>query len=390
MRLGQRLRVREPEPARQLRGRQIPRQLQQRERVAAGLGDDPVAHPLVQRAGDRRRRAARARRRGRVRSPRAPAARELVVLARLAHREHERRPARPAAGARRTPASARTPGRATARRRRGRPADCCSAASASRLSTASPTRNRSGGSPSARPNAACSASRCGDRQSLQLVEHRRAQLMQAGEGELHLGLHARRPGDPTSRRAAAAGGPAARSCRRPLRRAGPARRLCPARTSCSSRSSTSHSLVPTTQRRPRRGLGHRPPRVELARGRLQARPRARCQTGRWAGPAVILRSDRAEGIERQRIGRDLAVSMGCSGSRRSPRAVRVVWCSHQDTSCRFDLPGAPRVDEVRDRPRSSSRRSPVCAAATNGSRSCCWPRALTVLRPISAGWARAT
>ena len=43
-----------PEPARQLRGRQTPWQLQQCQGVAAGLGDDPVAHPLVQRAGDHR------------------------------------------------------------------------------------------------------------------------------------------------------------------------------------------------------------------------------------------------------------------------------------------------------------------------------------------------
>ena len=51
---GQRLRVRKRESARQLRGRQIPRQLQQRKGVPAGLGDDPVVHPRVQPSGDRR------------------------------------------------------------------------------------------------------------------------------------------------------------------------------------------------------------------------------------------------------------------------------------------------------------------------------------------------
>ena len=50
IRLGERQRVGQPEPARQLRRRQPARQLQQRQRVAARLGDDPVAHPLVQRS----------------------------------------------------------------------------------------------------------------------------------------------------------------------------------------------------------------------------------------------------------------------------------------------------------------------------------------------------
>jgi hypothetical protein len=43
-----------PEPTRQLRRRQPSRQLRQGRRVAAGLGDDPVAHSRVQRRGQRR------------------------------------------------------------------------------------------------------------------------------------------------------------------------------------------------------------------------------------------------------------------------------------------------------------------------------------------------
>ena len=62
IRLGQRLRARQPEAARELGGRQPARQLQQRQRVAARLRDDPVAHPLVERARDRRVAAAPARR----------------------------------------------------------------------------------------------------------------------------------------------------------------------------------------------------------------------------------------------------------------------------------------------------------------------------------------
>ena len=47
-------RVQQTEPARELRRRQPARQLQQRQWVAARLGDQPLAHPLVQRNADRR------------------------------------------------------------------------------------------------------------------------------------------------------------------------------------------------------------------------------------------------------------------------------------------------------------------------------------------------
>jgi hypothetical protein len=51
---GERLDVREPEPACHLRRRQPTRQLQQRQRIAARLGDDPVAHAFIQRPPDHR------------------------------------------------------------------------------------------------------------------------------------------------------------------------------------------------------------------------------------------------------------------------------------------------------------------------------------------------
>ena len=56
---GQRPRVGKPEPARELGRRQPTRQLQQRQRVAARLGDDLIAHALVQppRHGRRQQRA---------------------------------------------------------------------------------------------------------------------------------------------------------------------------------------------------------------------------------------------------------------------------------------------------------------------------------------------
>ncbi len=64
----------------------------------------------------------------------------------------------------------------------------------SRLRTASPTRKRSGAWPALRPNAAPSASRWGAGQSIEVVEERRAQLMQAAVRQLHLRLDPGGPG----------------------------------------------------------------------------------------------------------------------------------------------------------------------------------------------------
>ena len=50
---GERLRRAHAEAARELGRRQSPRELEQRQRVAARLGDDPLDHPLIDAAGDR-------------------------------------------------------------------------------------------------------------------------------------------------------------------------------------------------------------------------------------------------------------------------------------------------------------------------------------------------
>ena len=75
---------------------------------------------------------------------------------------------------------------------------CSSAASASRLRTAKPDeeaiRRRSGAQAERRAQRVALRVR----QMLETAEHGRAQRVQAGEGELHLGLDARRPGDPAS------------------------------------------------------------------------------------------------------------------------------------------------------------------------------------------------
>ena len=51
------------------------------------------------------------------------------------------------------------------------------------------------------PNAVRRASRCGGGQTVEEIEHRRAQLVQSGEGQLHLRLDAGGAHDPTARRA---------------------------------------------------------------------------------------------------------------------------------------------------------------------------------------------
>ena len=56
----QRSRVRTPEPTGQLRRCQPPRQLQQGQRITAGLGDDPIPDALVEPPGEAESRSARA------------------------------------------------------------------------------------------------------------------------------------------------------------------------------------------------------------------------------------------------------------------------------------------------------------------------------------------
>ncbi len=72
-----------------------------------------------------------------------------------------------------------------------------------------------------RPNAVRSACTLGSRQALEAVQHRRAQLVQPGEGELHLRLDTDGARHPAARRAARPGSPAAPSCPRPAPRAPP-------------------------------------------------------------------------------------------------------------------------------------------------------------------------
>ena len=80
------------EAARQLGRAHVPRQLQQGQRIAPGLGDDPLADALVEPAGHGRRQQ---RSRVLVAEPFEPQlrqARDVAVIARLADGEHDRHP----------------------------------------------------------------------------------------------------------------------------------------------------------------------------------------------------------------------------------------------------------------------------------------------------------
>ena len=125
---------------------------------------------------------------------------QLALVGRVAHARTRSPPTRPAAVARRSRAPGPRRHRATGRHRRSTAAAARAATSASRLSAARATRKRSGAAPDARPSATPRAACCGSWKSVEPVEHRRAELMQPRERQLHLGLDAGEPRDAEARR----------------------------------------------------------------------------------------------------------------------------------------------------------------------------------------------
>ena len=97
----------------------------------------------------------------------------------------------------------------------------------SSVSTASPTRNRSGAGPPLTPNDRRSASRCGAGSRSRWFEHRRAELVQRRERQLHLGLDPDSARDPQVRSVPGRRTPGAPSCRRRPRLAQSACRSVP-------------------------------------------------------------------------------------------------------------------------------------------------------------------
>ena len=277
-------------------------QLQQRERVAARLGDDAIADALVEPARDRPSPAARAR----PPRPGPPSAQlrqavELVLGGRLADGEARSPPTPPAAAGRRSRGPGPRRRRATARRRRGRAAAAPRRPSASRLSTASATRKRSGASPEERPSATRSASRCGSGSASSRPSIGAQSRCRPANGS---SISASTPAICATRKPAGLRGrsnAAARSCRRPPRhgrrapRSGPAdvvqqpvERLAlagpaPATPAGGGRPCTNpNRLVRHCQAgsgwAPLRCPRHRP--AGPSRGRARGRPRPRPRAGR--------------------------------------------------------------------------------------------------------------
>ena len=196
----QRHRAGRPETARELPGSQAAGQLEQRQGVAAGLADDAVAQPHVERPVDRRgQQPARVR----VTQPtdvEARKSREVQPVARLAHREdHAHRLREQAAGdegegLRR---GAVLPlGVVDHAEQRALLCDLGEEAQHGQADEEAIRRVVADGP------AECRAERVALRtgQSVEAVEHRRTELMQSGVRQLHLGLDAGRPCDTTAGR----------------------------------------------------------------------------------------------------------------------------------------------------------------------------------------------
>ena len=195
---GQRSCPGEAEPARQSGGRDLARELQQRQRVAARLGDEPVAHELVKwpaqgraqqrtrivlvQAADRQRRQPGQL----VRAVRAPSEHQRRRLRLEATRHEGQRLRRRAVEPLRVvdQAHQRPLGRHLGQQvQHGQP----DVDAIRRVARAQPER---------RPQRV--PLRLG--QAIEPAQHRPTQLVQPGEGQLHLGLHARRALQPASGR----------------------------------------------------------------------------------------------------------------------------------------------------------------------------------------------
>ena len=177
---------------------QAVRQFHQRERVTTSLGDDPVAHPFVEWSRDRRpqqgpRVLIRQTVDGHLREPRQ-------LLARLTLREHD--------GHRLGSQPPRHEGECL-RRGAVEPLRVVDDAEQRLLlghlgqegQRREPDEESIGRFTRAQPEGRGKRVALRVRQMRETIQHRRAELMQAGERKLHLGLDARRPRDPTFRRA---------------------------------------------------------------------------------------------------------------------------------------------------------------------------------------------
>ena len=171
------------------------RQLEQGQRVAVRLGEYPIPHAVIEWPADgRREQLARAvvRQALRAADRGSPASSSSSPGSRSANNSTTDSACKRRATNASTCAEDRSSHWASSiKHSRGR----SSAVSENRLSTARPTRNRSGCAPGAQPKRRPERIALRRRQPPEAAQHRPAQLMQAGEGKLHLRLDPRRPGD---------------------------------------------------------------------------------------------------------------------------------------------------------------------------------------------------
>ena len=164
-----------------------------------GLAEDPGPHPLVERPRDRRVQQQPGLVGGQPLDHELRQPLEHVLVAGLAQREHQPDPLR------------QEPARHERERLRGHPVEPLRVVddaherlllggvgqqAQDRQPDEEAIRRRSGAQAERRAQRVALRAR----QMLETAEHGRAQRMQAGERELHLGLDARRPGDPASLR----------------------------------------------------------------------------------------------------------------------------------------------------------------------------------------------
>jgi hypothetical protein len=191
----QRYRAADPEPARQLRRREPPRQLQQRQRVPARFGDDPVPDPRVQRSGQPGQHRLQ-------QLPRIVLGQALHhqlwqpghVLARDPRREHQAHRVRsqpPRREPQRLRRSAVQPLLVIHHAYQRTFPGCLGQQADHGQAHQEPVRRQAGAEAERGPQRLALRTR----ERLGMIQHRRAQLMQPRERQLHFGLHAGGPRD---------------------------------------------------------------------------------------------------------------------------------------------------------------------------------------------------
>ncbi len=190
-------RVWQPEPARQLGRRQPPWQLQQRQRVTARLGDEPLPHSLVQRHTQRRAQQRASVTTGQALNSKLRQPFELIPeVARHQHQRDRLRQQPPRHEHQRLRRGAIKPLRVINHTHKRALLGHLRQQAQHRQPDQKPIRRV----PRPQPERDAQRVLLGDREPVQPIQHRRAQLLQGGERKLHLRLHTDRTRNPEPRR----------------------------------------------------------------------------------------------------------------------------------------------------------------------------------------------